>query len=97
MQAAHVAWAYAALTGMLVQECERAAFLLSGLARLAGQWQAALPGCIAAVRRSAAAFAALAALPSVKHSLYVHCEPVSPEEKVSQPLVCLLIPDMPAC
>lgn len=66
-----------------LQECERAAFLLSGMARLAGAWQAALPGCMAAARRAAAAFTALAALPSFRASFSIRCPPVSPDEKAS--------------
>ena len=67
-----------------VQECEATAFLLTGLSRFIGEWHTALPGSIAAVRRAAAAFVAMAALPSVRPSLAVYCEAVSPEEKVCQ-------------
>ena len=70
-----------------MQECEAAAFLLTGLARWPGEWHAALPGSVAGVRRAASAFVALAALPSARSSMTVHCEPVSPEEVVGARLV----------
>ncbi|KAK9805788.1 hypothetical protein WJX73_010423 [Symbiochloris irregularis] len=64
-----------------LRECEAAAFFLSGLSRLVGEWHAALPGCVPAVRRAASAFVAMAAQPSIRSSVVFHCEAVSPQEK----------------
>lgn len=76
-----------------VQETERGAFLLSSMARLAGQWQMALPASLPAARAAAASFLAFAALPAATDdSAEVHCPPVSPGEKVPRPVTDLSLP-----
>ncbi|KAK9846575.1 hypothetical protein WJX81_006919 [Elliptochloris bilobata] len=69
------------LTLAMLQEAERAAFLLGGLAASLGEWALALPGGLVAARRAAAAFVEFAALPSAAAAVACACAPVSPAEK----------------
>ena len=74
------------------QETERAAFLLTHMARLVGAWHVALPGFALAARQAAASFIGYAALPSVDEGFTVHCPPVSPAEKARRPACCPMSP-----
>ena len=60
---------------------QRSLFLLSGMARLLGQWQLALPGSLFAARQVAASFLARVAQARPGERLTFHCPPVSPSEK----------------
>ena len=62
---------------------QRSLFLLTGMARLLGQWQLALPGSLPAARQLAASFLALAAQARLGERLAFHCPPVDPKEKAS--------------
>ena len=66
-----------------MQELQRSLFLLTGMARLLGQWQLALPGSLPAARQLAASFLALAAQARLGERLAFHCPPVDPREKAS--------------
>lgn len=65
-----------------VQEMQRSLFLLTGMARLLGQWQLALPGSLPAARLTAASFLALTAQALPGERFQFHCPAVSPSEKV---------------
>ena len=73
----------ATLLVALVQEMQRSLFLLSGMARLLGQWQLALPGSLPAARSAAASFLAHIAQARPGERFTYHCAPVSPSEKAS--------------
>ena len=66
-----------------MQEMQRSLFLLTGMARLLGQWQLALPGSLPAARQLAATFLELAAQARLGERLAFHCTPVDPKEKAS--------------
>ena len=66
-----------------MQEMQRSLFLLTGMARLLGQWQLALPGSLPAARQLAATFLALAAQARLGERFAFHCPPVDPKEKAS--------------
>ncbi len=66
-----------------VQEMQRSLFLLTGMARLLGQWQLALPGSLPAARQLAATFLEFAAQARLGERLAFHCPPIDPKEKAS--------------
>ena len=66
-----------------MQEMQRSLFLLTGMARLLGQWQLALPGSLPAARQLAATFLELAAQARMGERFAFHCPPVDPKEKAS--------------
>ncbi len=67
--------------GWLMQEMQRSLFLLSGMARLLGQWQIASPGSLFTARQVAASFLARVAQARPGERISFHCPPVSPSEK----------------
>ena len=64
----------------LLQEAERALFVLTSLANCMGAWQLSLPGQPAAMRRAAAAFLEFAASPVRNLNEQLYCPPVSRDE-----------------
>ncbi len=73
---------------MLMQEMQRSLFLLSGMARLLGQWQIASPGSLFTARQVAASFLARVAQARPGERFSFYCPPVSPSEKASLPSRC---------
>lgn len=69
------------ILGCLVQEMQRSLFLLSGMARLLGQWQLASPGSLFTARQVAASFLARMAQARPGERFTLHCPPVSLSEK----------------
>ncbi|CAK0783823.1 hypothetical protein CVIRNUC_007023 [Coccomyxa viridis] len=69
------------LTLGALQEMQRSLFLLTGMARLLGQWQLALPGSLPAARQLAATFLEFAAQARLGERLAFHCPPIDPKEK----------------
>ena len=66
---------------------QRSLFLLSGMARLLGQWQLASPGSLFTARQVAASFLARMAQARPGERFALHCPPVSPSEKASTSLL----------
>ncbi|KAK9842702.1 hypothetical protein WJX74_000856 [Apatococcus lobatus] len=64
-----------------LQEADRALYLLTALAPLAGQWLLTLPTSISDLRTAAARFITFAALPSTSPATHLSCPPCSPAEK----------------
>ena len=82
--------------GRLVQEMQRSLFLLSGMARLLGQWQIASPGSLFTARQVAASFLGRVAQARPGERFSFHCLPVSPSEK-ARLHPALIIPGASLC
>ena len=65
-----------------MQEAERTLFLLCGLVRLRGEWQAALLSGPLQARQAATDWLHFAAAPSLDPDFCVSCLPACKEEKV---------------